>query len=92
METNEAQVGKMEAELKIWGAKLDALIAKADAAGTEAKIDYRKRLDDVSARYEVAQSKLRKLQAAGSEKWDAFKTDIESAWSDLETAFKKLTS
>ena len=92
METVEAHVGKMEAELKSWGAKLDALVAKADAAGTEAKIDYRKRLDDVTERYKAAQSKLHKLQAAGSGKWETFRTDIESAWSDLETAFKKLTS
>jgi len=92
METVEAHVGKMEAELKSWGAKLDALVAKADAAGTEAKIDYRQRLEDVTASYKVAQSKLHKLQAAGSGKWETFKTDIESAWSDLETAFKKLTS
>jgi len=92
METVEAHVGTLEAELKSWGAKLDALVAKADAAGTEAKIDYRQRLEDVTASYKVAQSKLHRLQSAGSGKWDAFKTDIESAWRDLETAFKKLTS
>ena len=92
METVEAHVGRMEAELKGWGAKLDALVAKADAAGTDAKIDYRRRLDDATARYRVAQSKLRELKAAGSGKWDSFKTDFESAWGDLETAFKKLTS
>ena len=92
METVEAHVGQMEAELKSWGAKLDALVAKADAAGTEAKIDYRKRLEDVAASYKTAQSQLHKLQAAGSGKWDTFKTDVESAWSDLESAFKKLTT
>ena len=92
METVEAHVGKMEAELKSWGAKLDALVAKADAAGTEAKIDYRNRLEDVTARYKAAQSQLHKLQAAGSGKWDTFKTDVESAWSDLESAFKKLAT
>lgn len=92
METVEAHVGKMEAELKSWGAKLDALVAKADAAGTEAKIDYRKRLEDVTASYKIAQAKLHKLQAAGSGKWETFKADIEGAWSDLELAFKKLTS
>ena len=92
METVEAHVGKMEAELKSWGAKLDALVAQADAAGTEAKIDYRRRLEDATASYKVAQSKLHQLQAAGSGKWEAFKTDIESAWSDLEAAFKKLRS
>jgi hypothetical protein len=92
METVDAHVGRMETELKSWGAKLDALVAKADAAGTGAKIDYRKRLDDVAARYKVAESKLHKLHAAGSGKWEVFKADIEGAWSDLETAFKKLTT
>ena len=37
----------MEAELKEWGARLDKLVAKAHASGTGAKIDYRKRLDDL---------------------------------------------
>jgi len=32
------------------------------------------------------------LKAAGSEKWDTFTTGVETAWSDLEAAFKKLKS
>ena len=47
METVEAHVGKMEAELKQWGARLDDLLAKADAAGVEARSDHRKRLDEL---------------------------------------------
>ena len=90
METAEARVGKMEAELKQWGARLDELLAKADAAGTELKIDYRKRLDDLREKYTTAERKLAALKAAGSGKWDTFKGGVETAWRELETAFTKL--
>jgi hypothetical protein len=90
MEGTEGHVGKMEAELRQWGAKLDELVAKAEKAGTEMKIDQRKRIDDLKAKYQVAQSKLGELKAAGSEKWATLKTGVESAWKDLEAAFKKM--
>ena len=92
METVEAHVGKMEAELAQWGAKLDELLAKADAAGTEAKIDYRKRLDDLREKYINAERRLAELKAAGSSKWDTFKDGVESAWSELAKAFTKLAN
>ena len=90
MEGPEGHVGKMEAQLSRWGAKLDGLVAKAEKAGTEMKIDQRKRLDDLKAKYQIAQSKLGELKAAGNEKWATLKTGVENAWKDLEAAFKKL--
>ena len=65
METVEAHVGKMEAELKQWGVRLDKLLTKADAAGTEAKIDYRKRLDDLKEKYVAAEKQVRRAQGRG---------------------------
>jgi multidrug resistance efflux pump len=91
METREAKVGKMEKQLKEWGAKLDGLVAKAETAGTEAEIDYRKRIDDLRAKYRVSQSKLEELKAGGSEKWATFETGVESAWNELRVAFEELT-
>jgi hypothetical protein len=92
METVEAHVGKMEAELRSWGVRLAELLAKADAAGTGAKIDYRKRLDDLKEKYVVAEAKLAELKSAGSGKWEIFKGGVEAAWRDLETAFKRLVN
>jgi Skp family chaperone for outer membrane proteins len=92
MRTVEAHVGTMEAELRRWGAKLDELMAKADAAGTEAKIDYRKRVDEMQEKYQAAQAKLAELKAAGSDRWEAFQAGIEAAWSELEDAFRKLAN
>ena len=92
METRETHAGKAEAQLKQWGVKIDELVTKAQAVGTEAKFDYRERIDDLKAKYQVAKAKLGEAQVAGNEKWEAFKADFESAWGELEDAFKKLTS
>lgn len=92
METVEARVGKMEAELRRWGAKLDELRARADAAGTGMRIDYRRRLDDMKMKYETAQMRLDELKFAGSSRFDAFQGGIEEAWNELEAAFRKLAN
>ena len=90
MQMVEANAGRMEAQLRNWGVKLDKVMARAEAAGTGVKLDYRKGVDDLKAKYKVAQSKFDECKAAGSAKWGIFKTGLEAAWSDLETAFKKL--
>jgi hypothetical protein len=90
METRGAHVGRMETQLQQWGAKLDEFVAKADEAGAEAKIDYRKGIDDLKAKHRGAQGKLDELKAAGSEKWETLKAGVESAWNELDVAFKKL--
>ena len=90
MEKTEEHVGKLETQLKHWGAKLDEFVAKADRAGTAARIDNRKRIDDLKAKCQAAQAKLDEVKTAGSEKWETLKTGVESAWAELELAFKEL--
>jgi len=92
METVEAHVGKMEAELKQWGERLDNLLTMADVAGTSAKIDYRRRLEDLSEKYLIAEVKFGELKAAGSAKWDTYRDAVETAWSELERAFTKVAN
>ena len=92
MEKTQENLGKFETQLKQWGAKLDEFVAKADRAGTTARIDNRKRIDDLRAKCQAAQSKLDEVRTAGSERWESFKTDVESAWGELEIAFKKLSN
>jgi hypothetical protein len=80
----------MEAQLRNWGVKIDKVMARAEAAGIGVKVEYRKGVDDLKAKYKVAQSRFDECKAAGSAKWGIFKTGLESAWNDLETAFKEL--
>ena len=88
METTEANVAKMETQLKQWGAKLDDLVAKA---GTEAKKDYQRMIDELKDKYQIVQSRFDELKAAGSDKMATVKDGMESAWNEVEVAFKKLT-
>jgi hypothetical protein len=92
METVEADVGKMEVELRIWGVRLDKLLAKGDAAGIGAKIDHRKRLEDLKEKYVAAEARFAELKAAGSGNWDSLKGSVETAWRELETAFTRLAN
>lgn len=92
MKTIDPDVGKLEAQLAHWGAKLDQLVADANKTDAEAKVDYHKRVDSLKAKYEVAQAKVAELREGGSEKWDSFKDGIEIAWKDLESAFKELAN
>jgi hypothetical protein len=90
VELTKTNIGKMEAQLKQWGATLDGLVAKAKGTGAETKQEYKQRVDEVQAKHRAAQSKLAGLKAAGGEKWGALKSDMESAWKDLEAAFRRL--
>ena len=80
----------MEMQLQQWGAKLDALAAKADIASADAKADYHKRIDELKVKRDVAKVKLDELKASTSDNWDTLKGGAESAWKDLETAFKRM--
>ena len=81
---------RIEAQLKEFGAKLDKISSKADQAGANAKADHKKRIDDSKAKYQLARTKFDEFRAAASDKREAFKAGMESAWHEFETAFKGL--
>jgi multidrug resistance efflux pump len=83
-------IAKMEAQLKLWGAKFSELMAKANVDGQQAKIDSRKELDELKSKLEVAQSKLDEAKADGKEKWEVLKQGVEHTWAEIESTFKKL--
>jgi len=92
METVEAHVGKMEAELLQLRTRLDNLLAMAEVVGTAARIDHRQRLDDLKEKYDAAEARLAEFKAAGAGRWDTYKSGVETAWSELATAFMKVAN
>lgn len=87
----DSNVSRLEDQLELWGARLNELVAKAEVAGQESKIDARRHLDDIKQKLADAHTKLDQVKAAGGDKWDDFKTGVEASWKDLEGAFHKLT-
>ncbi len=90
MTSAEKHVGKLEEQLRHWGAKLDELVTKANEVDSEARVELHKGIDDFRAKHQAAQLKLAEYKTAGSEKWDDFKVGIESSWSELENTFREL--
>jgi hypothetical protein len=95
MQSRDAHVGKMEQQFQHWGAKLDDLVERIDErvdnVSEDAKVEYRRRVQDLRARHRLAEDKLEQLRTAGAESWQALKAGAEKAWSEFEVAFKSLS-
>jgi len=92
MDKQKTHVGKMEEQMTQWGARLDALAAKATEAGKKVKSDYHLRIEELKAQHSAMQSKLSDLKASEGGKWDDFKAGLDKSWAELESAFKKLAN
>lgn len=90
MDNRLENIGRREAQLRYWGTRLDQIEAKAENVGIELNAAKRQCLDEARTKYKAAQSKLDEYRAAGSEQLETFKTGLETAWTDLRLAIKKL--
>lgn len=88
----ESRVKPMEMQLAKWGARLDELIIGARQADGAVEINYRKSVEDLKAKFHIAQFRLDQFRAGQSNKLDALKADVERAWQDLEIAFKRMAN
>jgi hypothetical protein len=88
----EAHAEKMETKLNQWLSKLDELVAKTKEASGDAKSDYRLRVEELKAKHQLARAKLAELKTAGRDNWKSIKASLESAWSDIESAYKNLVN
>jgi len=91
METETDDRGRMKAQLQHWGAKLDELVARAEASGSDATAGSKERLEVLRAKHRNARSKFGELRAAGGERWVNFKTGMASVWKEIETTVKELS-
>lgn len=90
MERPGQEVVKIETRLRQLGARLDRLVANAEAAGTELKVDYRHQVDLAKEKHAAVHDRLRTFRAAKGRKWDDFRGGVETAWHDFENALKAL--
>jgi uncharacterized coiled-coil DUF342 family protein len=89
MEEKQAYQEKMQAQLKDWAAKIDALIAKAEKAGAEKKVEYQEQIQRLQAKKKDAEAKLQELRTAGEETWGEVKEALEKISVDLRSALNK---
>jgi hypothetical protein len=78
----------MEAQLKLWGLKIDRLAAKTQAIGVQARFESLMYVDELKALRAIAQSKLDESRAAGGAEQARLKVELKSAWDELSAAFQ----
>jgi len=84
-------MGKMEEQLKPLGCRNSTTWwRKSKRAGADVNSERRKRVDALKREVSGRAAKLSELKQRGARKWDTLKTGVETAWSDLEAAFKKM--
>ena len=89
MELKDAYQDKMNARLREWKAKIDALKAIADQAEAEQKIQYYEEVESLRTKQQKVRHKLEELRSAGTSAWEEAKAGVEAAWTDLEDAAQR---
>ncbi len=86
----EAYQEKIEAQLKVWSAKIKELQAKAQVAKADTKIELQKHIQALKAKQEAVQNKLKELQTAGADAWEKAKPELEKAVEHLHSAWENV--
>jgi len=82
----EAYREKAEAQLREWKADIEKLMARADQAKAEGKIEFYKRAETFNAKYEAARKRSEDLKGEADERWAEFKTLVDVALAELREA------
>lgn len=75
---------KHQAQLDEWKADVAKLRARAAGAKADAQIEMNKQIKELEHRMHEAGAKLSELAAAGEEKWDSARKNVESTWAGLK--------
>ncbi len=89
MNERDAYVQKMKAKLDEWNADIDKLEAQTSKVQADAKLRYEKQLTELKSNRDAAAQKLRELQDASVDAWEAMRRGTEAAWADMAKAFRE---
>jgi len=92
MDTAGQELTRLEKRLRQLGTDIDRLAASANDAepGDEAIRQRREQIDFTRQKHAVVRSRLDAFKTGNGQKWDHFRPGVETAWQDLENAFRIL--
>lgn len=89
MDSKDAYVQKLQAQLDEWKNELERLRIKADQADAEARIEYQKQVNELEARREEMRKHSEKVMQASEDSWKDMKQAADNAWREFDTAFRR---
>ncbi|HLA83293.1 MAG TPA: hypothetical protein VJL29_00750 [Thermoguttaceae bacterium] len=82
---------KLDARLKELDAEITTLRAKGRELKEEAKANWEQKMDDLKAKHDAVRAKLAEIDSASEEDWEDVQQEAQSAWDELEKAFRDAT-
>jgi hypothetical protein len=80
---------RMEAQLGLWGLKIETLAAKALTPGIPIGFETLMRIDELKALFAIAQSRFEDFRAAGHDERAGLEVEMKLASDELDAAFEK---
>ncbi len=92
MAKNSEYVTTMEMQLKKWDAEVDALAARGEKAGAEARTAYQDQIKGLRASRDDAQKKFQEIRVASEAAGAQMQAGMEAAWKTMQKSLEKAAS
>lgn len=92
MKSKDEYNAKIDSQLKEMSIKIANLKAKAKLVEADLRAEYFQEVEALRARKEAVQAKLEELKKSGDEAWEALRTGLEQAASELKDAINSAAS
>jgi hypothetical protein len=89
---NSEYVARMETQLKNWDADLDALAAKGERAGAEARAAYQERIAELRASRGETQKAFQEMSLATEAAGAKMQAGMQVAWETMRKALEKVSA
>ena len=89
MGANADYIARMKAQLRQWDAELEALVARGETAGGEARAASLERINDLRASRDAAQKAFQQMRAAGEAAGSPMKAAMEAAWTSMQKGLQR---
>ena len=82
----EDYIDKLAAQLKVWGAEIDLLKAKAEKETVEIKIAIHKEVEILNKEIRDLKKKIKEIKEKTGDAWESLAEGTNKAWNDLRQA------
>lgn len=80
---------KKQAELDKWQSRIEQYKAMASGASADAQLEMNKQIEALDGKIKKAKTKLAAMEDIGDDAWESVKSEIESSWDSVQSAFSK---
>ncbi len=89
MDTREAFIAKLKAQLEAWHTEIEQLEARVNAAQGDKRVALNEQIAMLRQHHNEAQQHLTQVQQSAGETWEGVKQQAEVVWARVAQAFAK---